>query len=134
MSKNRLITILFIILIAGCSSKDPYLYDRAGFDPDGRPVVAPNPSTPVRVTPDYYYRQPAYPNYYQPQPYTQNPYQGNYGGSRYYSNPYAIPSQQSYPYYDGDQYYVPPTYYNNAEPYPQNSSYSQPSNKNGGAF
>lgn len=131
MSKIKLITIIFLFALTACYKDDPYLYDRVGFDQDGRPVVAPNPNAPVRVTPDYYYRQPTYPSYYQAQPYRQNAYQGDYGGSRYYSNPYAMPPQQNYPYYDGDQYYVPPTYYNNAEPYPKNSSYLSTQDKNG---
>jgi len=38
-------------------------------------------------------------------PYTQ-PY------SRGYKNPYNAPPRTYYPYYDMDQYYVPPTYYN----------------------
>jgi hypothetical protein len=61
--------------------------------------VAPNP---------YYYQQPSYA------PQTPSYQQG--GGSRYYSNPYAIPSSTRYPNYDADQYYVPPSGYNNVEP------------------
>ncbi len=38
-------------------------------------------------------------------------YQYQYPSSRRYNNPYAFPPQNQYPYYDGDQYYVPPTYY-----------------------
>ncbi len=83
-----------------------------------------------------------YPNgyqqqYYQPpqyQPYGQQQYQQvpqGYGyqqqgqmpygqrvqsGSRFYSNPYDVPpAPQYYGRYDTDQYYVPPTYYNNVE-------------------
>lgn len=64
------------------------------------------------------YRQAPPPPYYyqaQPQPY---PYYGQANaGSRFYSNPYAIPPSAStqYQYYDADQYYVPPTYQNNVE-------------------
>lgn len=44
-------------------------------------------------------------------------------GSRFYSNPYAIPpSGNAYPYYDSDQYYTPPIYYNNVEPLPGNGN------------
>ena len=40
--------------------------------------------------------------------------------SRGYSNPYNFPPHNYYQYYDSDQYYVPPTGYNNVEPqYPQ---------------
>jgi len=63
--------------------------------------------------------QPQYPPQYQPQP--QQYYPQTYGtvapyqvypnaGSRFYSNPYAIPPSPYYPQYDVDQYYVPPTY------------------------
>jgi hypothetical protein len=125
----------FIILTLSACSNDPYLYDRTGFDEGTRPVVASNPNALTQTPPDYYrqpqyqqgYQQPAYrqpqPNYQQPayaQPPYQRPQYPTGGGSRYYSNPYAIAPQQPYqgysPYYDGDQYYVPPTYYNNVEP------------------
>ncbi|MES2677716.1 MAG: hypothetical protein V4612_05325 [Pseudomonadota bacterium] len=55
----------------------------------------------------YYYNQ-------QQPAYTNSPYQYQQPASRYYSNPYAMPPQNQYPYYDGDQYYVPPTYYGGA--------------------
>ena len=56
---------------------------------------------------------PAGQNYYnQPAPYYNGGYQyKQQPASRYYSNPYAIQQQSPYPYYDGDQYYVPPTSY-----------------------
>jgi hypothetical protein len=55
--------------------------------------------------------QPQPPQYY-PQTYgTVAPYQVYpNAGSRFYSNPYAIPPSPYYPQYDVDQYYVPPTY------------------------
>ncbi len=125
---NSFIKILLLALlffVSACGS-DPYLYDRTGFDQDARPVVAPNPNAPRTVAPDYYHQQqyPAYqqqygyqPSYQQPQ-YQQVPtypqYPSGGGGSRYYSNPYAIPpSNGYYQRYDVDQYYIPPTYYNN---------------------
>jgi hypothetical protein len=115
--------MLALLLVFSCSS-DPYLYDRTGFDQDARPVVAPNPNSPKPVAPDYY-RQQQYGAPYQQQmppqgyaPYPQSygyPQQYQGGGSRYYSNPYAIPpATQYYQRYDVDQYYVPPTYYNNS--------------------
>lgn len=82
----------------------------------------------VRQNPNpYYYQQPQYqppqyqqqPSYYYPpQQQYQQPYQpyGGAAGSRFYSNPYAIPPSPQYQQYDADQYYVPPTYYNNVEP------------------
>ena len=120
------------MLVAACS-KDPYLYDRTGFDEGARPVVAPNPNSPNTVSPDYYRQQNPY-QYQQPNPYQSYapPYQQQYqqapsyavpyqqgGGSRYYSNPYSIPAAPAGPGYyqrsDVDQYYSPPTYYNNVE-------------------
>ncbi len=136
----KLIALCVILLLSACGGNDPYLYDRTGFDEGTRPVVAPNPRSPVQTPPDYYYRQPyqqpqapynpQQPAYAQPPAYQQPPvyaqpapsraypqqYQ-NGGGSRYYSNPYAMPPQPGYsPYYDSDQYYAPPTtYYGNPE-------------------
>ncbi len=113
--------ILFFAI--SCSSEDPYLYDRPGFDEGNSPAkkYRQNPEGPARVAPDYYYRQPAYPPQgYAPQqqPYYYPPQQQPYyapqqppPGSRFYSNPYAIPPTSEYPYYDADQYYVPPTSY-----------------------
>ncbi len=133
--------ILLLLVINSCNKGDPYLYDRTGFDRDARPVVAPNPN--VRTSaPEYYQQQPQYGNSYQqvplgyapaspyPQQYQNQqvplgyapipsyPPQYQQGGSRYYSNPYAIPPANNYypQRYDVDQYYVPPTYYNNVEP------------------
>ena len=49
-------------------------------------------------------------------------------GSRYYSNPYAIPASPYYPQYDADQYYVPPAYYG-VENQPNSMQKPQPSGK-----
>jgi hypothetical protein len=50
--------------------------------------------------------------YAQPAPYYDGGYQyKQQPASRYYKNPYTIQQQSQYPYYDGDQYYVPPTSY-----------------------
>jgi hypothetical protein len=117
----------FLLNLTGCYS-DPYLYDRAGFEPGTTPSQDPGMSgSQNRVAPDYYYRQPQGYNNQGGQPYPsqnyqyQNQYQQpQYGspyqvypapGSRYYSNPYAIPASPYYPQYDADQYYVPPAYY-----------------------
>ena len=57
---------------------------------------------------------PQNPYYQQNQPGVQRGYGGGYQyppASRYYSNPYAFPPQNNYPYYDSDQYYVPPKSY-----------------------
>lgn len=128
-----------LCFLVACGGRNPnaYLYDKPGFDSGTTPKEH-NPNGMVKATPDYYYRQQnpygAPPQQYQQQPqqqyappppqqYQQVPYPASpYGqqvppGSRYYSNPYAIPpSQQHYPNYDADQYYVPPAYFNNVEP------------------
>lgn len=149
----------FSCLLFSCT-KDPYLYDRAGFEAGNRPKnVQINENSPTKVAPDYYYRQQApnqgygqqyqppqppqpqqqyqqyapqgynpapqqysqpyqyqqQPSYYPPQGYGQQGYQQVTPGSRFYSNPYAIPPSTNYPYYDADQYYVPPSYSANAE-------------------
>jgi len=58
-----------------------------------------------------------YPQGYAPQPYQQQYYPQQYyrPNSRAYSNPYTLPQQYASPYYDTDQYYVPPTNYYNIE-------------------
>lgn len=147
-SLKNLIAVSFLLVAASCN-KNPYLYDRAGFDPDARPVVAPNPNAVNTRAPDYYqggqqvpyqYQQQPYGQHYQQQQYQQPqyvqpaPYAQQYqGGSRYYSNPYAIPPANNYypQRYDGDQYYVPPTYYNGgADNYPRATSSSLTSSTN----
>ncbi len=60
---------------------------------------------------------------YQHYPQNYQPYVRS--NSRSYSNPYNNPPQNYYPYYDFDQYYVPPTQYKNVE---QNNN-SGPSSK-----
>lgn len=129
--KNIQIIFATVILLTltSCFGKDPYLYDKPGFDSGTMPGGY-NPNSPKKSAPDYY-RQPQYPNY-QPAPYQQQPQQQQYyyqpyaapqqqyqqpqGGSRFYTNPYAIPAAPNgYQYYDTDQYYVAPYQYNNIE-------------------
>ncbi len=100
----NLLRCCFVLLLAGCSSRgtEPDAYYRA--------------SQPVKTTPDYYYSQP-YPQQQQsPQPqYYQQQQPMQQGGSRAYSNPYSFQPSPQYPYYESDQYYVPPTYYGTPE-------------------
>lgn len=129
-------TYLLLFGLISCGS-DPYVYDR--YDPTTQnsqmnpQMVNPqmmnqqmmNPQM-GQAAPNPYYRQgqamPPQQNY-QPQQYQQqqpyppqpnpyvsqpNPYTSQ-GGSRFYANPYTITN--SYPGYDVDQYYVPPTNY-----------------------
>ncbi len=63
------------------------------------------PYSPPRQD-SYYYTPPQSQPYYSP-----SPYQYQQPASRQYNNPYAVAPQNVYPYYDGDQYYVPPTNY-----------------------
>ena len=137
---NGFFAVCFLPLIFSCTSSE-HLYDRPGFDPGTIPKEATNDGL-SKIAPDYYYHQPApyqpQPYYspqtpqayappqvaYQPQPqyyYPPQNYQpqGQQGGSRFYSNPYAIPPATQYPNYDADQYYVPPAYVNNIEPFTQ---------------
>lgn len=130
-SKIRLLLFFLLVMQVSSCSNDQYLYDRPGFEAGGVPQQTQGIEGQNRVAPDYYYRQQggAYPyqggqpNYqYPPVQYPNQGYQPNmqYGspyqvypsaGSRYYSNPYAIPPSPYYPQYDADQYYVPPAYY-----------------------
>ena len=128
---RQIMALLIVVMmqLSSCSS-EPYLYDRPGFEAGGVPPQAQGIEGQNRVAPDYYYRQQGgYPyqggqqNYqYPPMQYPNQGYQQpiQYGspyqvypsaGSRYYSNPYAIPPSPYYPQYDADQYYVPPAYY-----------------------
>ena len=94
----KIYILLFLFFIASCAtdhSNLPHYRDSKG-----------NKENYHRVSP--YYQPPM------PTPTVQRGYGGGYQyppASRYYSNPYAFPPQNHYPYYDADQYYVPPTYY-----------------------
>lgn len=90
--KKYLISIIFCLFIASCKTEEIYLYDKTGFTPE-RKFYTPN-------------RSRSYDPYGRPH-------------SRAYKNPYDFPSQNYHPYYDSDQYYVPPSYYNNVEPQQQ---------------
>lgn len=88
-------------------------YQPQQYQPQYQPAPQQYPQQYQQQPAPYYYppQQQQQPAYYQPAPRYQQPQ----GGSRYYSNPYAIPPSSQYPNYDADQYYVPPTYYNNIE-------------------
>ncbi len=86
------------------------------------PTEYSRPPNPVKVAPDYYYRQQSAANSGYTQPAQNNappssqasPY-GYVPNSRYYTNPYQFQAPMQYPYYDSDHYYVPPTYYGTQE-------------------
>jgi hypothetical protein len=94
--KALLILILLIIFmfLASCSSDKNQTYQYQQYD-----SYLQSEKNAPRENRD---SQPTYIN---------NPNQYQFPNSSYYSNPYALPPQNKYPYYDGDQYYVPPTYY-----------------------
>jgi len=113
----RTFIFCLIFIISSCSSKgsSDSAVPRTGYgipaqDPSQYYYQAPRPQyiqQPVQYQQQYYYQAP--------QPYVVP-------GSRFYSNPYAIPPSSRYQRYDTDQYYVPPTYYNNVEPQRQNTN------------
>jgi hypothetical protein len=104
---------------------DYYYRQPTGYPQQGSPqAIAPQTTTPQTAqtippqagypTLPYQYQQPYYPPQYQGSYYSQAA-----PGSRFYSNPYALPPSNYYPTYDADQYYVPPAYYQNTEPQSQ---------------
>jgi len=123
--------------LTSCVGKSYDLYEKVGFEKGMRPneqgqvqgqgqqyqQQSPMPypqynqanAPQVNVVPDYYYHQPIYPQYGAP-------------GSRAYNNPYAFQPPAQYPYYDADQYYIPPSNFYSGErdqriaPSRQNSS------------
>lgn len=128
-----LFLFLNALFLSSCS-RDKYdnetLYNSVGFDQGSLPNGG---AGQQKIAPDYFYRQAqgamgggyqgqggGYPPQYQQQMPQQQYYPPNYAsppyqvypnaGSRFYSNPYAIPPSPYYPQYDVDQYYVPPTY------------------------
>lgn len=82
--------IIISLLTYSCSSSENRIYD--GYQ------------NPYQYQ-NQYYQAPVVP--YQQQYYPPN--------SRAYNNPYVLPQQYASPYYDTDQYYVPPTNYYNIE-------------------
>lgn len=85
---HRCFLVIICLEIISCNKEDVYLYDKTGFVPQKQYVPAAN------------YPRQGYAPSYPP-------------SSRAYRNPYDAPPNNYYPYYDLDQYYVPPTYYNN---------------------
>ena len=79
-----------------------------GYQGQGGPVM-PNPGYQPQYQQQMQQQMPQ--QQYYPPNYASPPYQVYpNAGSRFYSNPYAIPPSPYYPQYDVDQYYVPPTY------------------------
>ncbi len=89
-----LFTIIFLAIFS-CSTRNVDPYNRVGSVPETRyvPVYVPQRNYPTN------YRPYARPN------------------SRAYRNPYSYQPRTYSPYYDLDEYYVPPSgYYSNPEP------------------
>jgi hypothetical protein len=137
---NQFLTLCFygvaltmLLLTSACNNgEDPYIYDRIGND-DFRSAPRNNPRTSYQSPPRQQYQQPNpyqqnQNGYAQPhQGYQQNqPLQRPQGGSRQYYNPYDIAPENYNYYYDSDQYYVPPSGYNNVEPQQQQSPFHNP--------
>jgi len=96
----RYFFIIAPLIIFSCSSNESSPY--TNYNPNPQPNY--QNSYPYQ---NQYYNAPT-PYYQAPAPY----YQPN---SRAYSNPYILPQQYASPYYDTDQYYVPPSSYYNIE-------------------
>jgi hypothetical protein len=111
---NKIMTLLIVFLCSSCytaynGTDDGFNFQPQApnsgavpFDPSSQPrqqSISPQPpSQPLATAPDYY----QYPPAYQP------------SGSKAYTNPYSSPPQNVYPYYDSDQYYIPPSNQRNA--------------------
>lgn len=120
---NILIKTLLILtcaLLFSCK-KDPYLYDKPGFDPDTMPTqMGQERNRQINPTqPDPYYQPGGYDQYQMPPSNNSGYYQGNNNGyyqgnttNGYYQQPY-----QGRPSYQGQQGYYPPNagsrFYNN---------------------
>ncbi len=129
--KKYLIGFSYLFFLFACISESDLQPDNPSVRQNQNPYyqnqqpIYQQPYQTPQTLPNYYQGVPSY--YYQPQPYQQ---QNQTGGSRFYSNPYAIPPSNQYPnYYDSDQYYVPPNYYKNVEPTNNNNLRSGASEK-----
>lgn len=109
MIKRLILSVCAICFLNSCAGDNYDLYDKVGFEKGTRPnepqaqqysqpIAAPqhNQAPQVNVVPDYYYRQSVYPQHMAP-------------ASRAYNNPYSFQPPAQYPYYDSDQYYIPPS-------------------------
>ncbi len=130
---GRLFPAFIILLLLSCTpnygknldSRDDDLYNRVGYKPGSTPIDIRQQNDiakmanegGVRVVPDYYYRtadtNPARPRRVKKSakvPVKSVRYEPS---SRYYNNPYSFKPPLNFPYFDSDQYYVPPTGYDN---------------------
>ena len=104
LAQLSLVLMLFSCVVEDNNSASRYPQGGRYSNPNPYRTAYPKPYPP-RSRDGYYYGNP-------------NPYPQSYGNiynapptSRQYNNPYSFPPQNQYPYYDGDHYYVPPTYY-----------------------
>jgi hypothetical protein len=95
--KILIITLVLINISCDFGSKETYLYDQVGFSPNRIPEQENDKVLIRKVPPDYYFQNRNYPN------------------SRFYNNPYDILPRNYQRPYDIDQYYTPPTNYQNIE-------------------
>lgn len=144
------ITLLAVLMILSCctpnigknlDSRDDDLYNRVGFKPGSTPndirhnndIARMANEGKVKVVPDFYYRAPdkrpvrVKPSKKRSRPPVQSlRYEPS---SRYYNNPYSFKPPLNFPYFDSDQYYVPPTGYDN-KGYDQSSGQRNNNNNN----
>lgn len=122
----KIVAILALMALFSCfgsagtnlDSRDEDLYSRIGYKPGNTPLdqeVANFNGTiqrrGVKIVPDYYYRGPDQklaPRSAGRAPTNRMVSVKYKPSSRYYNNPYSFKPPANFPYFDSDQYYVPP--------------------------
>ena len=128
----KICCVVSLLLSQGCvfssdgtllDGRDSDLYNRIGFPAGNRPadIATSNRNAKLanqgmKVVDDYYYRTPepkSAPVKRAPQKRVLRVrYQPS---SRYYNNPYSFKPPAQFPYFDSDQYYIPPRAEDNSE-------------------
>ncbi len=102
-------------------NRDEDLYNRVGYRPGHTPAdyqsyqdsARDRQSGNVKVVPDYYYRKADRVANRPPAQRAKKVVSVKYEpSSRHYNNPYSFKPPLNFPYFDSDQYYVPPRGYN----------------------
>ena len=129
---TKVYCVLILLFSQGCvfpsdgtllDGRDADLYDRIGFPVGNRPVdISTNnrnaklANQGMKVVDDYYYRTPE-----PKRPLVKSRPQKRVlrvryrPSSRYYNNPYSFKPPAQFPYFDSDQYYIPPRAGDNSE-------------------
>ncbi len=124
----KLLLIIALLTLSCCTSnisksldsRDKGLYNRIGYRPGYGPdsgsgsLAKSSNDTRVRITPDSYYRSAdRKPTRRVVKKKSRNVFSVPYEpSSRHYNNPYSFKPPLNFPYFDADQYYVPPNGYN----------------------